>query len=175
MCKASRKISSFYEENIGRLNMIAFNLTRNRAMAEDAIQDALKSVWEDKESIIRMCDIELLKWCVKLVKNRGIDLLRGEGRRAGVPIDELQDILPSGSVPVEDYVARQEDYGILKKCVAKLDVKSSQVLEMKYVHGMSVKEIEMELGLTTAQVNGRLARARSKVKGLMEKEAVGYA
>ncbi|NLN66397.1 MAG: hypothetical protein GX144_13535, partial [Clostridiaceae bacterium] len=47
---------------------------------------------------------------------------------------------------------------------------SKQVLIMKYVFGMSYKEIGKKLNMTSKHVDTRILRAKGKIRKLAEKE-----
>ena len=54
------------------------------------------------------------------------------------------------------------------KCIAELDETSRLVLLMKYVQGLSYKEIGKALGMTAKHVDTRIMRAKQKVRKLIE-------
>jgi RNA polymerase sigma-70 factor (ECF subfamily) len=143
-------------------------------MAEDALHSAFASVLQGNKKIFEMGEIDLFKWCVISVKRKCFDLQRKESRYAGSSIDDFQDYLSSDSMPIDEHVARQDVYERLRENLKKLDSTSRHILEMKYVLNMSMKEIGNELGLTLDQVNSRIARARKKLRELMENEVVRH-
>jgi len=169
------KLTLFYEKFKRRLTFTALNITHNQAMAEDAVHNTFISAMQHKEKILSMDDIDFLKWSVIVVKSKCRDLLRKEKNYADKPLNDFQDILPNDSMPVDEYVSQQEVYKRLKGCIASLDEVNRQILEMKYILQMSMKEIGDELGFTPTQVNSRIARARAKVKNLMGNEVSGIA
>ena len=72
------------------------------------------------------------------------------------------------SISVEIQVIRQEDFMYMLKCIAELDETSRLVLLMKYVQGLSYKEIGKALGMTAKHVDTRIMRAKQKVRKLIE-------
>ena len=168
------KLESYYERNKLRLVSIAIKITSSHAMAEDAVHNAFESILKDKKKFLAMSEIDFLNWCVSIVKNKCIDLMRKEKKYADSPYDDFQDILPSASMPVDEHVARKEVYGRLKEGIKLLDETNRQIFMMKYYHRMSMKEIGDEIGLTPEQVNSRLERTRKKLKAFMLNEEVSY-
>jgi RNA polymerase sigma factor (sigma-70 family) len=71
------------------------------------------------------------------------------------------------SEPFDLRMIQQEDYDRLMECIGELDPINRQILEMKYMLGMSFAKICDELGMTLAQVNSRLERTRQKVRKLL--------
>ena len=143
-------------------------------MAEDAVHNTFISAMRHKEKILSMDEIDFLKWSVIVVKGKCIDLMRKEKHYSDSPIEDFNDILPASETPVDEHVAQQDMYGRMKSHIAGLDSISRQILEMKYILQMSMKEIGDELGFTTAQVNSRIARARVKVRARMGNEVINY-
>jgi len=169
------KLSLFYEKFKMRLLSTALNITRNQAMAEDAVHNVFITAIRHKEKILSMDEIDFLKWSVIVVKGKCIDIMRKEKNYADKPIDDYQDILPANSTPVDEHVAQMDVYKRLKNCIAGLDDVSRQIIEMKYILQMSMKEIGDELGFSPTQVNSRIARARAKVKTLLGNEVINIA
>jgi len=168
------KLALFYEKYKKKLMSVALRHTHNQAMAEDAIHNAFISAIQHKEKTFTMDEIDFFRWCVIVVKGKCVDLMRKENPYNDTPLDDFYEILPDDSVPVDEQVAQQDVYKRLKECMAELDSVNRQILEMKYILQMSMKEIGDELGFTPTQVNSRIAKARAKVKKLMGKEAIGY-
>ena len=162
-----KKLSVLYEKYKRRLFSIALNLTRNQAMAEDAVHNLFVSALRQKKKILAMEEIDFLRWSVIVVKAKCIDVVRKNKYYADMPIDSFIETMPDDSMPVDEQVAQRDIYKSMRDCIAGLDDTSRQILEMKYVLQMSMKEIADEFGFSLAQVNSRIARARAKVKKQM--------
>ncbi|MCL2320989.1 MAG: sigma-70 family RNA polymerase sigma factor [Oscillospiraceae bacterium] len=170
-----KTLTYLYDKFKGRLFHTALKITNNQVMAEDAVHNTFISAIHHKEKIISMDEIDFLRWSVIVVKGKCIDLIRKEKHYADSSIDEFDDILPSNTMPVDEYVIQQDTYRKLKNCIDGLDEVSSQILEMKYILHMPMKEIADELGFTLTQVNSHITRARTKVRNLMGNEVLEYA
>jgi RNA polymerase sigma factor (sigma-70 family) len=69
---------------------VALRILRDRALAEDAVQEAFLAVWRSADSYRR----ERAKpstWILTLVHRRAVDLVRREGRRRGEPLEEAPE------------------------------------------------------------------------------------
>jgi RNA polymerase sigma factor (sigma-70 family) len=78
--------------------------------------------------------------------------------------------VPSEDPPLDWEIIQKDNQAFFMKCLAELEPLNRQILEMKYVRGMSFDQICSELNMTFPQVNGRLARTRAKIKVLFDKE-----
>src|SRR3954452_18473118 len=64
-----------YRTTSGRLYAIALRLLRDRALAEEVLQDAFVSVWHHAGSYATTKS-QPLTWLASIVRNRSLDLLR---------------------------------------------------------------------------------------------------
>ena len=140
------KLANLYKKFERRLLFSALKIVHNQAMAEDAVHNTFVSAIQHKFKVLSMDDVDFLKWSVIVIKGKCIDLMRKEKHYAAIPIDDYDEILPSSATPVDELVAQQDLYGRLKVNIASLDDVSKQILEMKYILQMSMKETAMHLG-----------------------------
>ena len=170
------KLTDIYEKYKPVILRYALSVTKNKEMAEDAVQNAFLTIIKQKEKYFSLSCRDLRILIVIITKSRCIDLLRQRNMLADVQIDEMADILPSDDTPVEERLLLHEEYEAIRKHLSALDETSRLVLEMKYLLNMSYKEIGEQLGVTPKHVDTRLMRAKEKVRKLVEKggEPFGY-
>jgi RNA polymerase sigma-70 factor (ECF subfamily) len=166
------RFAYLYEKNHRLLMKVAYKILRSHESAEEAVHDAFVAVLERKEKFLSLDAINFRNLCVRIVRNRCIDILRRNKPLKDAISSDAEDApeLPTGETPFDLLIVTGEEYARLMDCIAELEPLNRQILEMKYVHEMSFKEICSELGMTFPQVNGRLARTRVKVKALFGKE-----
>lgn len=164
------KLSELYENHKYFFLSVALKYTNgNKETAEDVIHSAFISLMEHQEKIEKLDSRELRNYCVIIVKNKCIDILRKEKRISDTPVDEYYD-LQSDEPPIESKVIRTEEYAMIKRMLSMLDDESRNILEMKYVMQMSYKEIAQETGLTAKHVDTKIMRAKAKIRKKLEKE-----
>jgi RNA polymerase sigma-70 factor (ECF subfamily) len=160
-----QKFAELYEAHKRALLWNAMQITRQQEMAEDAVHNAFLAVIEHKEKMFSLSGGNFRGWCVIIVRNKAIDLLRRESHFAKTPEDGLE----SNEVPVETQIITRDEYARMRVQIAKLDETSGQVLKMKYILDMPYKEIGEALGLTSRQIDGCLMRAKQKIRQQMGK------
>lgn len=166
-----KKMADVYEEHKHALLMYALKITGfNQAMAEDAVHNAFISIIKEKEKYLYLDSRDFRFSAVVIVRNKCIDLLRKEKAFANIPIDELEIFLESNDKPIDEQVIISSEYQAIRKHMLDIDEISRQVLIMKYVLGMSYKEIGEKLNMTQKHVDTRILRAKEKVRKLSEKE-----
>jgi RNA polymerase sigma-70 factor (ECF subfamily) len=168
--EARGKFEYYYDRHWKNLVHMAMGITRSQDLAEDAVHNAFCALIEKSSEILLKEPIDFMRWIVKVVRRKSIDILRARGTRYAVSID--QDDVPelaSDAMPIDFALTRQEDYDRLRQCIAELDPINRQILLMKYVDGKSFSEICAELDLTLTQANSRLERVRAKIRKQFER------
>ncbi len=163
-----KRLEELYEELRFDCINVALRITKNPAMAEDAVQDAFLSVIKHKDKMLTLNYGDFRKRIIIIVKNKCIDIIRKNKHLSSVSLEDMEFELKSEDLSVEIQVIRQEDFMFMLKCIAELDETSRLVLLMKYVQGLSYKEIGKALGITEKHVDTRIMRAKQKVRKLIE-------
>ncbi len=163
-----KKLEELYEEFRFDCIHVALRITNNQMMAEDAVHDAFLAVIKHKHEMFALNYGEFRKRIIIIVKNKCIDIIRKNRYLSSVSIDDMEYELKSDDLSVEMQVIRQNDFQHMLKCISELDEISRLVLQMKYLQGLSYKEIGEALGMTSKHVDTRIMRAKQKVRKLME-------
>ena len=163
----------FYEEHKNKGLYIAIKITRNHALAEDALQNAFFEVAKNwKKFTTKSCSNQAVLF-VLLVKHRAIDLVRNTERNAYVELNEELSDLPVESdisVQVVDDIAYQKLLG----CINKLPEIYQVTFELRYVLGYNNTEIAGILCIPPKTVSARICRAKAMLQGILDKEGIGY-
>jgi RNA polymerase sigma factor (sigma-70 family) len=145
-----------------RLRRHALSLLYNRADAEDLVQDCVETALA-KRAMLK--DPERLRaWLCAILNNLFLTRLRSQTRRgAALPIDDFADSL-AASVPAADRDTARD----LAKAMGRLSVEHRQILLLINVEGQSYQEAADALGVPIGTVMSRLARARQRLRALIE-------
>ena len=170
-----RKMTEIYEAHKPLMLRYALSITKNNEIAEDAVHNTFLAIIKNKEKYFSLSGRDLRVSIVIITKNKCIDILRQRNIFVDEQLYEMEDILKTDDVPIEEKVIQSEEYESIKKHVAALDEMSRLVLEMKYLLGMTYKEIGEQLGITPKHVDTRIMRAKEKVRRSIEKggESIG--
>lgn len=164
------RMTEIYEEHRHALLLYALKILKNQEMAEDAVHNAFISIIKEKEKYFALDCRDFRFSAVIIVRNKCIDLLRKEKHYANISTDELEIFLESNDKSVEEQAIIASEYELIRKHMESIDEISRQILIMKYVLGMSYKEIGERLTMTPKHVDTRILRAKAKVRKLVEKE-----
>lgn len=133
-----------------RLQRTAESIIGDPDSAEDAVQEAVITLWEQRATI-ESRDMERLS--LTIVKRRSIDMLRR--KKPTVSIDTESLMLKD--VPEEDPM--EERYRLARKLVDQLPERQRNAILMKYEEGMSNEEIEKATGMSSSHLYTTLSRA----------------
>ena len=140
-----------------RLQRTAESIIGDPDSAADAVQEAVITLWEQRETI-KSQDIEKLS--LTIVKRRSIDQLRKQ--KPTVPIDTESLMLTE----VQD--DSDDRYRLARQLVDRLPKRQRDVILMKYEEGMSNEEIEQATGMSSTHLYATLSRAYSALRNAIK-------
>lgn len=143
---------------------VAERILKNRQDAEDAVQDALFRISRLRVSLPQN-EAVLRAYVLTAAKNAALDLL--EKRR---PSAELHEESAACDEDLFERIAASQDYDRLLAAIRALPGKYSEALMLRYVHGLSVRQIAALLCLTQSAVRKRLARGKALLLNHYQKE-----
>ena len=163
------ELGAFYTEHRSELIAHASRILKDRAKAEEVIQDALIKV------MLAAPELEstdhALGYMHRTIENLCIDIFRIEGRRPNlVLLDDNSAELESTWVDNEDHVdviAATDDAAIVRQALAMLSPAERAALVMWEMEGRSTSEIAAELGIKESAVRHTVSRARASLRKVM--------
>lgn len=153
-----------YEENSDALFRYCYFQTSNRDVATDILQDTFTKTWiylsEGKE-------VDNLKaFFYKVAKNLIIDYRR---KKKSYSLDAITETgVDFADKDEEEETANNFDKEFVVGKLNKLDDTDREILTMRYVNEMSIKEIAETLDMTANNVSVKIHRAVEKMKKVLE-------
>ena len=136
----------------------AFWLSRDLALAEDVVQEAMLRAWKAQDSLL---DEGAAKpWLLTIIRR---EYARSFERKRLVTVDV--DELIAREEPMLA-AAEEQDLAELRAALFKLPDEYREPLMLQVLMGFSTAEIARELGLSGAAVLTRLFRARKQLRVL---------
>jgi RNA polymerase sigma-70 factor (ECF subfamily) len=155
----SEAIIERYERTILRITR---RILRHEAEAEDAVQEVFLEIF---------CDIskfdprrgEFAAWVKKLAQRRALDQRRYLSRRGFYSATSLEESV---------FVQRSNGIGLdvsrwTQELLATLEPKEREFLELKYIEGLTAREIAQMTGESLSKVQHTLFAARRKLQTLL--------
>ena len=127
--------------------------------AEDAVQEAVISLWEQRATIKESKDLERLS--LTFVKRRSIDQVRKQKPTISIDAESLM----LTEVQQDD---SEDRYRLARQLVDRLPKRQRDAILMKYEEGMSNEEIEQATGMSRTHLYATLSRAYSTLRNAIE-------
>ena len=151
--------SVFHDQVIAilpKLRVQALALTRNRAAAEDLVQDAVCNALSAQATFIPGTNFPA--WMHRILRNRFISNLRK--RRDTTDIDDVPQSAFATDAPHEDRLALKE----LGAAMNRLPSDQREALVMVVIHGMSYEALAQATGCAVGTAKSRVFRARRQLE-----------
>lgn len=145
-------------------------MIRNQAEAEDVLQEVQLKTWQHLSSF--RCDSSFRTWMSRIAINEALQSIRRARVRHGWDVTDLDRLAASTDSPERLY-ARREMAGVVRRAIRQLPTKFQQILVLRELREMSIREAARELNSNAPLVKTRLFRARamlSKVLGRQRKK-----
>ena len=133
-------------------------LARDRALAEDIVQEALLRAWRSREALKDPAASRA--WLLTIVRREHARLYE----RKRLELIELQEGIESEGAPVTPGPDSEDDS--LRDAILKLPIEYREPLVLQVLGGFSCAEIAQELQLSNTAVLTRLFRARNKLRAV---------
>jgi RNA polymerase sigma-70 factor (ECF subfamily) len=136
----------------------AFWLARDRALAEDVVQETMIRAWKAQDSLLD--EAAAKPWFLTIIRR---EYARTFERKRFVTVD-VEELIAKE----EPMLAAADDQELteLRAAIFKLPVDYREPLVMQVLMGYSTAEIAAELGLSNAAVLTRLFRARKQLRAM---------
>ena len=130
-------------------------LARDRAIAEDIVQESLLRAWRSRDALKDAGAARA--WLLTIVRREHARLYE----RKRLELVSLDDVLETHADPG---LAQDDELLALRHAIMRLPIEYREPLVMQVVGGFSTEEIARELALSPTAVLTRLFRARNKLR-----------
>jgi RNA polymerase sigma-70 factor, ECF subfamily len=169
-----RAFEQVYERTHAHLFGVALRMLGRQQAAEDVLQEAFVSVWNNAAQYRPAIDgreVQPMTWLIAVVRNKALDALRSQVRRreAQLPDDEAEDAGALGSSPSAlDLFAQATRALQVDRCLEALDGTHRQSLALAYYQGLSHSEVAVQMGAPLGSVKAWIRRGLDKLKSCLE-------
>ena len=137
-------------------------ITRDRDLAEDAVQDALLSAWNKRDQFDRSARLET--WIHRIAVNAALQLLR---KRRPDTFEALEEEVPDESDAPEARSEATELGNLLALALSRLSDMERICFVLKHLEQWRHREIAAELGTNDGRVKQAVFRAVRKLRPQM--------
>ncbi len=142
---------------------LALRVVRDRALAEDAVQEAFLGVWRSAGTFAAQHG-KPSTWILTLVHRRAVDLVRREERRRSEPLDEVAQ--PTGEATDEEAWLRAQRQ-VVQEALRKLPPDQREAIELAYYGGFTQSELAERLGQPLGTIKSRMFTGLKRLRELL--------
>ena len=155
---------SLYQAQSSRLYGTAMRITRNQALASDAVHDAMLQVWRNAARY----DPERGNadgWLLSLVRYRALDIARRQGRETtGMELPDQADESPD----VLSRLMSDQDGIALRRCLEQVPPARRRLVELAFIQGMSQSEIAVHVAQPLGTVKSSIRRVLLALRACLQ-------
>jgi RNA polymerase sigma factor (sigma-70 family) len=142
---------------------LALRILRDRALAEDAVQDAFLAVWRTAGRF-EPARAKPSTFILTLVHRRAVDVVRREERRRSDPLEAAPD--PAARATDEEVDVRSKRRTV-QEALARLPADQRQALELAYYGGLTQTELAERLGVPLGTIKSRMFTGLARLRHLL--------
>lgn len=170
--------AQLYERSSGHLFAVVQRIQRDRALAEDLLQEIYVSVWKAAASF-DAARSQPLTWLTHIARNRAIDSLRRaqtQPQTTSLSTDDEDSADPLHALPSDapgplDLLHQASDKRELSMCMESLSAAQRQSVALAFFDGLSHAEVAEHLRQPLGTVKSWVRRALATLKSCLDRAA----
>ena len=169
--------ATLYEHTSSHLLGVVLRIHRDRAQAEDILQEVYVNVWRAAQSF-DAAQSQPLTWLSSIARNRAIDSLRRTQTQpkfrstiSSTTLDEETDVydtVASDAPGPLDLLSRASDARALASCMEGLSAQQRQSVALAFFDGLSHAEVADSMRQPLGTVKSWVRRALLTLKGCLD-------
>lgn len=168
--------ASLYEQTSSHLLGVVLRIHRDRAQAEDILQEVYVNVWRAAQSF-DAAQSQPLTWLTSIARNRAIDSLRRTNTQPQLQTNfsnpdqedsDVYDTVASDAPGPLDLLSRASDARALSSCMEGLSPQQRQSVALAFFDGLSHAEVADSMRQPLGTVKSWVRRALLTLKGCLE-------
>lgn len=163
---ADRKsFDALYLEASPKLFAVSMRILRDRAMAEDALQEVFIKIWQRAGSY-RAGQQAPMAWLITIARNHAIDVIRAN-KRVHDDLDDHHDLKSGEPSPEQASIASSERDRI-DNCLEELEPQKAEAVVSAYVEGYSYQELADRYSIPLNTMRTWLRRSLMSLKDCLD-------
>jgi RNA polymerase sigma-70 factor, ECF subfamily len=139
-------------------------LVGDEALAEDLLSDVFLDVWQQAARFEARSSVST--WLLAIARYKALSARR---RRTDAELDEKIESTVADPADDPEVVLEKKNRGVLlRQALTNLSLEHSEVIDLVYYHGKSVKEVAETVGIAEATVKTRMFYARKKLAEMVK-------
>ena len=152
---------ALYEATSAKLFGVVLRILKNRAEAEEAIQEVYIKIWQRADRYVAG-QYSPISWLVAVARNHALDMVRAR-RPINDDIDVALDV-PDAAPNPERLTEASEDGARIEACLATLETDRAEAVRGAYVDGYSYEELAERFAVPLNTMRTWLRRSLIKLR-----------
>lgn len=160
-------LKKVYERTSAKLMGICLRILKDRAEAEDVLQEVYLSIWKRAGSF-DAARASPIVWLATIARNRSIDRLRALRVRGGAsPVEEAAGIADDGPDGFATAAERQEGERI-RYCLSTLESRTQDMIRSAFFDGLTYTELAVRAAVPLGTMKSWIRRGLQRLKVCLE-------
>ncbi len=162
-----RALSALYDATLSRVYGLVLRIVRNRAWAEEVVEDTYFQVWRQAPRFDPARG-RAMGWLLGMARSRALDALRHESRFRHEPLaDDDSALGPAEDCVVAELIDGARGQAQLQCALLGLCAQPRQLLMLAFFRGLSHEQIAEQMALPLGTVKSQIRRAMITLRGLL--------
>ena len=153
---------SLYVATRAKLFAVSLRIVRERALAEEALQDSFVAIWHHAGDYARHKGAPTT-WMAAIVRNRSLDLVRRAREMPDIDDALAAQLVDESAHPALDAEAHAVAH-TLERCMKELDAEQRQSIALAFFHGLTHSELAAHLHRPLGTVKTHVRRGLLKLR-----------
>ncbi len=149
-----------------KLFAILLRILRNKATAEDVLQDAFLRIWQNAESFSAEAG-PAMGWLISIARNRAIDVLRSKNPAEPAAETDAADLFEKIAEP-GDRETEMMNIAALRHCLGEIEEPARSCILLAYYEGYSREELATRFDRPVNTIKTWLHRGLAGLKSCLD-------
>jgi RNA polymerase sigma-70 factor, ECF subfamily len=151
-----------------RLFRFALRFTRNKATAEDLVQEVFLDVWRKADEFNGRSEVST--WLLAIVRNKALTVMR---HRSADQLDEDASACIADSADTPEMATQKEQArSITCRSLTQFSPAHREIIDLVYYHGKSIEDVSKIIGIPGNTVKTRMFYARKHLAELLCRQGI---
>lgn len=157
---------NLYQRAAPKLFAIVLRIIRERALAEDVLQDVFLKVWQNASTFSTEAG-PAMGWLTAIARNRSIDLLRAKAIAPRAAATDTKDLIETIAA-IGDREAEMINIASLRHCLGQIEEPARSCVLLAYYEGYSREELARRYDRPVNTIKTLLFRSLAALKSCLE-------